>query len=222
MAIYKTNTITETNINDAWRGALWCCMRNGYDYRVHGGSFPGTIRKQLDSLHITVEKPWLRPLAVVSPPGMPAVTDESAITDYFIRYLMGNRLSEREDYTYGEFITAQVDWLINVLNFSRGNTNQATMQIGGPASMYLKDPPCLRVIDFKVVNDRLHMNLFFRSWDLFAGLPQNLGGLQLLKEYILGEMMFPVEDGPIIAYSSGGHVYEHCMDIVRSMCAGES
>ena len=81
----------------------------------------------------------------------------------------------------------------------------------------MDDPPCLRVITFKVVRGLLQMSLFFRSWDLFAGLPENLGGLQLLKEYVLAQLDFEVQDGPIVAYSDGLHIYEQYFGLVNAL-----
>lgn len=62
------------------------------------------------------------------------------------------------------------------------------------------------------------MSLFFRSWDLFTGLPENLGGMQLFKEYaqsILLDSDMDISDGEIIAYSSGLHIYEQYYSLVK-------
>lgn len=84
---------------------------------------------------------------------------------------------------------------------------------------HLPDPPCLRTITFKVVEKRLNMSVFFRSWDLFAGLPENLGGLQMVKEYVLGELIdsLDITDGELIAYSDGLHLYEQYFDLVNQL-----
>ena len=63
------------------------------------------------------------------------------------------------------------------------------------------------------------MCLYFRSWDMYAGFPENLGGLQLLKEYALSylEDFFPVVDGEIIAFSDGLHLYEQYFDLANKL-----
>jgi len=66
--------------------------------------------------------------------------------------------------------------------------------------------------------------VFFRSWDLICGFPENLSGIQLLKEYVLdivNEQL--VEDDKLIdyemyAYSDGLHIYSQYFDIVKSLC----
>ncbi|MFY9114472.1 MAG: thymidylate synthase [Dethiobacteria bacterium] len=214
MAIVKEQTIEQ-----AWRMSMWSCARYGYSYKIEKGSYEGQVRKQLDHLTVFIENPGTRPLAVTLPEnsGIPAPTSDEKIQAYFYDYLATDTKGEKEDYTYGQYISRQLSRLIDLLNISGGATNQACMNIGDQNSIELADPPCLRVVDFKVVDGRLTMSLFFRSWDLFAGFPENLGGLQLLKEYILMQLTFPVEDGPIIAYSSGAHIYEQYFPLVNML-----
>ena len=224
---FDNNIITAEDINSAWRDTLWCCVRNGYDYQVERGSYVGQIRRQLDSLMIRIDEPGAYPLAVTLPEHLPfsAPTDETKISQYFQDYLISGEKEEGEEYTYGEFIAAQLDRIIETLSTSRGQTNQATITVGDPYKAYT-DPPCLRVIDFKVVPRKnldsmkeLTMTLFFRSWDIFAGLPENLGGLQLLKEYVLAYLPpeLGIEDGAMIAYSSGAHIYEMYFPLVNQL-----
>lgn len=213
--------IRERTIEAAWRMVLWNCARYGYSYRVKKGSYEGQLRKQLDHLAVVIEEPSTRPLAVWLPEncGIPAPTSEEKIQEYFYEYLVTDTRGEMEDYTYGQFIALQLPGVIDLLNRSQGATNQACMNIGGPENIDLADPPCLRVVDLKVVDGRLQMSLFFRSWDIFVAFPENIGGLQLLKEYIIMHLKFPVEDGPINAYSSGAHIYEQYFSLVNVLNA---
>ncbi|MFC1821579.1 thymidylate synthase [Thermodesulfobacteriota bacterium] len=52
---------------------------------------------------------------------------------------------------------------------------------------------CLRGIDTAIKYGRLHFSIHFRSWNLWSGLPANLACLQLVKEYMAGQI--GVEDG---------------------------
>jgi len=63
------------------------------------------------------------------------------------------------------------------------------------------------VVDTRIKDNKLHMYVYFRSWDLWAGFPSNLAAIQLMKEYIVSEL--GVEDGELIAYSKGLHIYSH-------------
>jgi len=66
---------------------------------------------------------------------------------------------------------------------------------------------CLRGIDTWIEDNKLHFWCYFRSWDLWGGFPVNLGGIQLMKEYMAGEI--GVEDGSMVVSCKDLHIYEH-------------
>ncbi len=222
--VFENNYINVKTIDDAWRNSMWCCVRNGYDYMVKQGSYVGQIRRQLDWVTIHITEPWTRPLAPFTPQGIPSVTTDEKIEEYFSRYILGYEKKQEEDYTYGQYILPQIQKTINILQESKGFSNQACINIGDTKSIHLNSPPCLRTITFKVVDGKLNMSIFFRSWDLFVGLPENLGGLQLLKEYVLIHLkhayakVIGIEDGDIIAFSDGLHLYQQYFPIVNILC----
>lgn len=214
------NFVKAHTIADAWRDAMWLCVLNGWDFMVKGGSYVGQIRKQLEHVTIIIDRPGTRPLAPILPPGIPGPTSEEKISDYFHRYIIGAQKAANEEYTYGEFISKQTERILDLLVKSKGNTNQATICIGDAETTNLPDPPCLRHISFKVVDGRVNMCVYFRSWDLYAGLPENLGGLQLLKEEVVAYLNnngMPCEDGKIIAFSDGLHLYDQYFEIVDTL-----
>lgn len=196
---------------------MWLCVRNGIDYTITKGSYVGQIRRQLPYVVLIAEEPSIDPFTFLTPPNIPAPTSAERIQEYFLDYIIGDTKGEGEDYTYGECIAFQVDKLIQILNESKGYTNQASVRIGGTASIFLDSPPCLQNLNFKVYNGKLQLSCNFRSWDLFAGLPENLAGLQLFKEFVIAHLKFEIKDGPIIAFSDGLHLYEQYFDIVNSM-----
>lgn len=66
---------------------------------------------------------------------------------------------------------------------------------------------CLRGIDVWIEDGKLHFWIYFRSWDLWGGFPVNLGGLQLVKEFMASEV--GVDDGAMIVSCKDLHIYEH-------------
>jgi thymidylate synthase len=88
------------------------------------------------------------------------------------------------------------------------------MAVGDADSIKLADPPCLRGIDTRILEQRLHFFAYFRSWDLWAGFPSNLAAIQLLKEYMASEI--GVGDGELIASSKGLHLYEYSWELARA------
>ena len=86
----------------------------------------------------------------------------------------------------------------------------------GIVSPYISsDPPCLRMIDTRVREGKLNFIVYFRSWDLWAGFPSNLAAIQLLKEYMAGEI--GVKDGELVAMSKGLHLYEYAWELAKAV-----
>jgi thymidylate synthase len=150
------------------------------------------------------------------PPSIPPPTSDEEIDKYFANYLMDDRLLPNEQYRYSSWIVPQLPHIIGLLKQTDGNTNQATICVGDTEAIKLSDPPCLRYVSFKVVKRSLQMSVVFRSWDLISGLPQNLGGLQRLKEFVLDELKeLDLVDGDLVAFSDGLHIYEQYFDIAN-------
>ena len=113
-------------------------------------------------------------------------------------------------------IATNIDLIEEVIGMYKDEgfgTNQATMEIAMPTDIILNDHPCLRSIDTRIRYGKLHFIAYFRSWDLWGGLPVNLGGLQLLKEYMAAEI--GVEDGDLIASSKGLHLYDDVWELAK-------
>lgn len=109
----------------------------------------------------------------------------------------------------------QIELLIWTYKNKGFRNNQMVLQVAHPTDMSLQDPPCLRHIDTRIQDGKLHFYPYFRSWDLWGGFPANLGGIQLLKEYCAAEI--GVEDGEIIATSKGLHIYGYSFDLAKKL-----
>jgi thymidylate synthase len=199
------------SIGDVWFQCLRKALLEGREYTIAQGSFEGQRRREIPLVALLIDNPGIRPLRPDIPKGVPAPTTDEVIEEY-LSYLMTSDRKENEEYTYGEYLTPQIEEMIN--RYKQGyDTNQMCMTVGDQHSINQKDPPCLRVVDTRVQDGALHFILYFRSWDLWGGLPTNLGGLQLLKEYMAKEI--GVKDGTIAAFSKGLHLYEHCWDLAK-------
>ena len=132
----------------------------------------------------------------------------------YVPYLMAGHKAEGEQYTYGQDLEVQIAEVIRMYKENGYNTNQAYMAVGSSHSIFLSDPQCLRGIDTRVRNGRLNFIAYFRSWDLWAGFPSNLAAIQLLKEYMAGEI--GADDGELIALSKGLHLYEYAWELAKT------
>ncbi len=219
--MYENNIVIANDLDDAWRQALECCSKNGIDYKIKKGSYEGEDRRQLEHLTLVINEPGKRPFNFYVPQGIPTPASQEAIDNYFATYIIGDHVSDKEDYTYADYITQQLPRIIDILNDSKGFTNQATMAINDLNSINLTDPPCLRNISFKRYNDSLQMTLYFRSWDLLSALPLNLSGLQMLKEAIIMDLNFDIADGKMVVFSDGAHIYHMYNSIINQLNANK-
>ncbi|MFH1407048.1 MAG: thymidylate synthase [Candidatus Omnitrophota bacterium] len=234
--LLKPVYIDAFDLDDAWFQCLCTILEKGHVYKIERGSFAGQRRLEFDFVTIRVKNPGHQIIPVIPEgSGIPAPTTMEYVNGY-LSYLMTGSKTETEDYTYGERLVDpkvkveklldgkkmysdmplkvnQIDEVIKMYKTQGYGTNQATMEIGMPSDILLADPPCLRIIDTRVRYGKLHFVLYFRSWDLWGGMPSNLGGLQLVKKYMADEI--GVDDGEIIACSKGLHLYEYSWELAK-------
>lgn len=113
----------------------------------------------------------------------------------------------------------QIDTIIKTYKQRGHRNNQMCIEIAQPNDIILKDPPCLRNIDTRIQDGKLHFYIYFRSWDLWGGLPSNLAAISLLQEYMAESI--GVEPGEFICTSKGLHLYSHALDIAQIRCCKE-
>jgi len=208
----KISLIGARDLSEAWFLCLRKILTEGYEYKIERGSYAGQHRKELDFAVVQISNPGTRPLIPDVPQGVPPPTSMEYIESY-LPYLMTAHKAEGEQYTYGQYLERQISEVIRMYKEDGYNTNQAFMAVGNEESISLSDPPCLRGIDTRVRDNRLNFIVYFRSWDLWAGFPSNLAAIQLLKEYIAGEI--GIDDGELIALSKGLHLYEYSWELAQ-------
>ena len=119
----------------------------------------------------------------------------------------------------------QVEWIIKHYKERGFGNNHCVIQVGYPESSFAYDmpykdeterqtSPCLRMIDTHVKDNKLHMSVTFRSWDLFAGFPENMGGITMLGEYISNEL--GIEMGSLSFSCLKLHCYDSQISAVRA------
>jgi len=209
--------IEARDLPDAWFQCVYGIFEHGREYTIDRGSFKGNRRMEYDFVVIKIKYPETRPLIPDIPPGvsLPPPTDMGYVHEYLEKLCSSCSKAENEDYTYGMYLENQVQEVIRIYREEGFGTNQACMAVCDPEAIYLEDPPCLRQIDTRIYPDerKLHFIVYFRSWDLWAGFPSNLAGIQLLKEYMSDEI--GVGPGETLALSKGMHLYDYAWDIAK-------
>ena len=210
----KISVIEARDLSEAWFLCLCKVLEEGYEYKIDRGSYEGQTRRQLDLAVVQVSYPATRPLIPDVPQGVPPPSTMDYVESY-LPYLMAAHRKEGEQYTYGQYLEKQIAEVIRMYREDGYNTNHAFMAVGDDKSIYLNAPPCLRMIDTRIRDDKLDFVVYFRSWDLWAGFPSNLASIQLLKEYMASEI--GVKDGGMVAMSKGLHLYEYSWELAKAV-----
>ena len=220
----KPTLIIARDLDEAWFQVIGSTLDDdlAYDYAIQRGSFEGGgTRRQLFSLTLSVLYPETRPLAPVVPEGFTGPTSNDSIERYFAEQLMNPVPAPNEDYNYAQFIVPHLPRVIDLLARTP-YTNHAVINVGeafvqgeeGPEPKIYEFPPCLRCLHWVYRDGALHLYTFWRSWDVYAGLPENLGGLQLMNEYVAMEV--GCQTGTLNAFSSGAHIYGYHRELVEA------
>ncbi len=210
----KISLIEARDLCEAWFVCLRKALEEGREYKIDRGSYKGQRRKELDLAVVQVKYPATRPLIPDVPPGVPPPSTMDYVESY-LPYLMTSHKKQGEEYTYGQYLEKQIAEAVRIYKEDGFNTNQVYLDVGNEKSIFLTDPPCLRMIDTRVLDGRLNFIVYFRSWDLWAGFPSNLAAIQLLKEYMASEI--GVADGELLAMSKGLHLYEYAWDLAKAV-----
>jgi thymidylate synthase len=219
--------VRATDLNDAWHQCVFAILKHGRKFKIDKGRYEGGYRLEFDYITVHITHPETRPLEPQIPThyGIPNPVESGYILGDdlnfkgrpYIEYLMTDCKEPGEDYTYGSRlcgdIVNQIEKIIHTYKTHGYRNNQMVLQIAQPSDILLSDPPCLRHIDTRIQDGRLHFFPYFRSWDLWGGFPANLAAIQILKEYMAGEI--GVESGEIIASSKGLHLYKYVWELAE-------
>ena len=200
--------IKSKTISDAWFQCLYNLdSPDVYRQEIERGSFENeSYRLQYPFLSVEISNPLVDMVPSV-PDGVAPPSSQEFIEEYYCDYILGGKGPEKnEEYTYAERIGDQLPTIMETLA-KTPQTNQACMVVGRHEDVHLSDPACLREIDFKVVHDTLTLTTYWRSNDLWAGFPVNMGGMARLQEMVAEYIGKQV--GKMYYYSSGSHIYEY-------------
>ena len=242
--LFRPVFVNARDLNDAYFTLLWEIWNRGRKYKITSGSFEGSYRLEFDYVSGFINDPHIKPLAPIMPPGIPPTTTDDEIDKYFVNYLMDANLSDNEHYRYASWLNGTahynefshmnhlnnyetpVEWVIRHFKEKGHGNNHCFINIGNVDSGFNYDipyknenerrtSPCFRGIDFKIKEEQLITSVIFRSWDLYAGFPENMGGFTLLNEYVASQLD-GVNPGPLGFMSTGLHNYGFQLEVVKS------
>jgi thymidylate synthase len=213
--------ITAFDCPDAWFQALNRIWNEGEVFNVGYGS-ETTETKKLN-LSIEISHPENRPLLSDK-----ASCDIKYVQGYALEYLWCGEKQD-ETYTYGSRLNYPINQIEEAIKryLEEQRDRQVTMVIRLPEDIkkYIgtkrHEPPCLSLIDTEILDGKMHLTCYFRSWDAYAGLPANIAGLQLFNEAFVKEINsrgdLRLGTGKLIFHSKNSHVYERQYKLVKEL-----
>jgi thymidylate synthase len=221
--------ISAFDLPEAWYQALSHIWNEGDIFKVNYGS-ETTDTKKLN-LTIEIEHPENRPLV-----GDKAPCDIKYVQGYALEYLWCSERQEGETYTYGSRLREPVNQVEEAIKryIEEQQDRQVTMVIRlpediskyRPGSKERHEPPCLSIIDTEILEGKMNLTCYFRSWDAYAGLPANIAGLQMFNEAFVSEINsrgnLEVETGKLIFHSKNCHIYQRQYKLVEELLSPKS
>ena len=218
----KYATVKAFDIPGAWYRTLEEIWLNGEDFGVGYGSEVTMTRKL--NLSIRITNPESRPLVADKAP-----CDMKYINSYALQYLWAGVKEEGETYTYASRLREPVDQIQQVIEryVEEPRDRQLTMVIRQPQDIkktlagMKHEPPCLTVMDTELLDGKMHLTCYFRSWDAFAGLPANVAGIQVFNEALVSELNSRAgtdyTTGELVFHSKNCHIYSRLYDLVEEL-----
>jgi thymidylate synthase len=224
--VVKHVKISAFDCPDAWFQALSHIWNEGDVFRVGYGS-EETETKKLN-LSIEITRPENRPLVSDKAP-----CDIKYVQGYALEYLWCGEKQD-ETYTYGSRLNKPINQIEEAVNryVQEQRDRQVTLVIRLPEDIkkYVgtkrHEPPCLSLIDTEILDGKMHLTCYFRSWDAYAGLPANIAGLQLFNEAFVSEINargnLSLETGKLIFHSKNCHIYQRQFKLVKELLEPKS
>jgi thymidylate synthase len=218
--------ITAFDCPDAWFQALNNIWKEGDVFNVGYGSETTETKK----LNLSIE--------ILHPENRPLVSDKAPCD---IRYVQGYALEylwcgekQNETYTYGSRLNHPINQIEEAVKryAKEQQDRQVTMVIRLPEDIrkYIgtkrHEPPCLSLIDTEILEGKMHLTCYFRSWDAYAGLPANIAGLQLFNEAFVKEINsrgnLTLSTGKLIFHSKNCHIYQRLYKLVKELLSPQA
>jgi thymidylate synthase len=207
----KYKLIEAFDIPSAWRQEVDAIRRYGDVFEVKSGS------ECTETLKLATT------VIILHPESRPLVDDKCITTNmekvqlYSLEYLWTDSChhDSGEEYTYGSRLRVPVDQIQKAIEIIaiEPNNRQVTLTVRVPEDINSPHPPCLTMIDLEVLDAKLNFYGYFRSWDAYAGFPENIAGLQLFAEALVNEVntlnpSLYLQTGQMILHSKNCHLYK--------------
>lgn len=189
--------IQHQTTSEAWAYAVNLIKRYG---REQPSAYGPT--KEIEDLVLTVLDPRLEdPIPKIDVAIKPNWAFPEQMKPYVRDCWMRGDNPNGAEYTYGQFIWPQIDYVIRTLKEDR-DSRRAVITLWDPL---LKEPPCCNRLDFRIRRYFLNVTADFRSLDVYSAYPADMLGIAAIQDYIAQELV--EYSGSITTRADCAHVY---------------
>ncbi len=202
------NNIIANTLGECWIESVRTVMDDGNEY------FDEDVKiREILGLNIEVSNPNMED-TIINKHG-----DHYVINKMLKKFSKGVVMEDRP-FTYGECIynkngIDQFEWLVNRLN-SKRETKSATIGLLTEGNNQA-NLPCLTTIDAKVRNNKLVLQFFFRSQNIFGRQYANLLALAKLQSDLAEKCSVKV--GMFKGYIASAHIYDYDFNQAKDLCS---
>ncbi len=192
------NVVIAETIGECWLNSIKTVMENGDDHYDEDVKL-----KEILGLTVEIKYPKIED-EIIEKYG-----DKIVIERTLAKFAKGANMPDRP-FTYGARIydnngVDQFEWLVKRLQ-SKQETKSATICLLTPGSE-AANLPCLTALDAKIRHNKLELQFFFRSQNIFGRQYANL--LALVKLQLDIAKRCAVEIGSLKGYVASAHIYEY-------------
>ena len=211
--------ISEDTAMEVWKKALSYIAEEGKEFIDQNNR----ICKQVLNLTLEIRRPDLKltePIELLNS----FKTWKYPKMDEIANIMMSSKLSLDYAYSYGPRIfnyqgqKNQIDDFIIPLMKKSPTTRRAIAVLWDPLSdsdLIKSEVPGLIYLDFKIVENKLHMTGTIRSNDMFFGWPANIYQLFVLQNYVRKKL--DVEIGSLTVFSVSAHVFKEEFEMIKKI-----
>ncbi len=198
------NFVKAKTIGECWINSIKHIINNGNEHYDEDVKI-----KEILGLSVEIENPKLNDKIIEE------FGDSHVITGTLKKFSKGAYMPDKP-FTYGACIydkdgIDQFEWLVKRLKLKK-ETKSATICLLTPGN---EDPnlPCLTTIDVKIRHNKLILQFFFRSQNIFGRQYANLLALVKLQNDLAQRCS--VEVGGLKGYVASAHIYEYDFEQAR-------
>lgn len=205
-----TKQISCQSIGECWLG----CIKHVLDVGAVHYDEDVSIKEVL-GLSVKIKKPKATDIIVER-------CGNEAVTNNMLKKFSQGIKMENRPFTYGQRIydykgINQFEWVVDRVKKKR-ETKSAAISLLYPGES-LQNLPCLTTLDFKVRNNKLFLQFFFRSQNILGRQYANLIALADLQSRLAKHC--EAEVGEMQGYIASAHIYEYDFDSAKNLVSGK-